>query len=1844
MSSCPNVNSAQWKNLVATLGNEGAAHAVYNANKFEIPETAEIAQEILGKILSGKKEDSFSDPKIKKLKLDRINEQISIVERVMKGIPKDARYVTLQKVINNLITYKKIVENEEATISVSKLTGGAEIDNSEKYKNYERFGTFLHYVVESLQKETVGGSLSLTSAFNEKKLKELLDAYPNKFDINGLIQNGDIVNMPDLYNMVNELLGVMQHYSSMGYILLPEISLVGKDRKGRNIVGRLDIAAIDPNGKMSVLDIKSKKMNSAVNGDPFLKEYPVASIPDLTDPRFASGTRNVYANWDIQLGIYARLIQQADITPDQRVILAVMYKGDYMNPEGTGKQFDSFGTDTFQYTSYKVRSYVSSENNQVNERDYLSFKNNMAKVEEVVPFSTTTNEKKSIPEEDRDSIIFNMTEDEAKKLVNKLDSITNEQINIARRKIKEAKKKDADQKVVDYFEERILNLSKIKEIIKQEGAKWESAYKIGFILRALEIDMQNLARTVSNFERVFNQKDLASRTRELEKLNSIAVGYNEFINALEDLLINSDVNRNSKAINTIGDIKKNINIINSVYNQLGFRHMFNFLQDSMSGIQIERINDERKQVLEAEIRALEKRKEKLLAGDPDVKGIWFRISQRAKSIMRPDITPQTEIENIELKIEKLKLEMEGIKVDDESVQKYIYSVLDPKSPLYIGEGTTFFTQVVAGSSSADWALSSYANQLKIALANGSKEFINFIEREKIQQEFDKYKGFETNMLSLNERISEIRTELSFDENNNESTVDVKAFVNPLSQEYINTFDRYYNELDKFDRMISEETDKEKVKELRAQKRGMMKDHLNWRLQNTQMRFVNQIYELDKLLPEEYKEKRDSLLKEKSMLEQSAGFNNMDRLDEETLFQIDRIQHELNKLRLEYISKEGGTYKNYLTMMDKYYTYETNQNYFDRLYNQKVVEFTDPITGQIDQEALAKWKAQNTVKKPKEEWHETISDIWGQIFDIIGTQNPKIEKLREEYNEILSQYRNRGIVDSRFMSDEDVQAIDEIEELMASYKSTSQFADLTYPERIRLNQLFRDLEYLQKKVENPFYRKEFDLQLEELDQAWDSYLAEKDPKLKDFKLEQFSLKEVAFKDWYDKNHTNKYTSRLLSEKALNPLPRKFNMLTVPASEDLVEEKPDYKFTIKKLRPTAYNINYQEDVEGYPLPIGLEREGARIDGLSPWLNPKYEEIRNNPKDSEFYHSFVGRFLDVQEETVGQHLGYKFPGYEEQSLMDVNANGVVDAFKNRLKMFRDKNLIAGTEYDFSINNFRTNVEDRIQFKHNKTLPIEQQTSDGISAVLRWYENAFVNKAMAEVQPMSKATISFMESLYEKLAISQFPGKEKRMVQLRRVIDGMKFEYDKFVKGEWKKDEGVMARYGDLLLKGIGFTRLALDIPNQLGNMISGNVQAFLGSHKSGLYSTSNYMWAVGKIVSKNGLIGSLMKDYGKFGNRSFMTNMFLYWNPLQQSSDHYYNRTRTGADRLKQGFADGNFLFWIQDKGEMEVGSTIWLSIMDNIKVKVVAKRDENGNVLEYAKDQNGNIEVVNVFDAYTQNENGEIVIRPDVEWTQKDEKYVQQTVWSEIRRTQGKYAEWDKSKIESGFIGRLLLFYRKYLEPAIRNRFGRRETNWEAGTVAYGFYRGLIKSIRVNGSVATIRSIFGSSEEKTGVSEYYQRKSQMAAREMAVSASLYFLGLLIKGALPDDDEDDMNWLARTALLNLVAVYSKVDMETRSLVPLPIFGDMDSYIQQFGSLTNANRDVARIGSLLDHGIFLGLSTVTDNEYIEKKAYYQKKSGYFEKGDAKIRKDIADISGYMNIYDFFYPETRVKNNFVRK
>jgi hypothetical protein len=1840
MASCPNKSLPEWKELVSIMGSETRALWAYTYNNNDIPD-ADLASEFK-EMLDAKEGAVKVSEKVKTLRLTRVDEQLAVIEDVMKKAPKDGRQDVLKKLKANLEMYRKHIEDDMPTVSVTDLMAGGEIEGmDQKYQNYASFGIFVHHILEVLQKEIAGTDRSLTSIYSPERMDQIFKEYKDKFDIKGLIENGSILNTQELYNMTLEVLGVLNHYSSMGYTILPEMTIAGLDRNNRMIVGRLDMLAIDKNGKAVVIDLKTKKLKSTATKDSLNASYQV-NAGTKTDQLFATGSRSTYENWDIQLGIYSRLLQQMDISTTEKRIIGLLYYGTY-NTE-SGKQFTESGEDTFSYKFYKVKSYLSTEQDKGSENEYIRYKYLMRKVNRVIPVEDVTDEQATTQERVRN--IFELSNEDAQKLVDELEKTVEAELKDTILKLKEAREK-ADKETVKFYEERRETLRIMQDNLRKDT--WEAPYKVGIVIQALQIDSQNLVNQAASINSRISLEDLstsakyiAEQGKELEKLNNTAAGFNLVINQLNRLLIESGVNNNSLAVTTLNDIQNNIQRVKAYYNQLGFRHIVQVLSTSLSDTQLNRMNDQKRMIVEAELKRLKNRRDALLKNNVN-SSIWYRMTNPVKNILRSatsqDVQPEDELEALELQIEKLELEMQGISLDVSDIKKFIAGISDPDSPIYIGQGTTFFTDKIASSSSSDWLLSSYTTQLKVALQSGRQEYINFVEREGLEKELGEYRRGERNVIALNAPISEVRYELQWDEEGNEQKVQRRSFVTPWAQEYYDIFDRYENTLYDLNKKISDEVDPEKKKQLQAQKSQVVKTHLEWRLANTEMRYKSDYYKIDQFLPEEYKQKRDELYKAKNSLENSVGFNNAELLDDYTVERIAQIEVELQKLKKEFSEKADGGYKQYLELQEEFFEYETNWNYFNRLYNQKKVELTD-LNGKLNVEALEKWKQQNMIRRPKEQWYDTIADVWDQINEILGGQDPNIKELLDQYKEILKVYRRRGAVDSRFMSQEDIDTLNKIDSVINMYKAMPSGLELSFEEREELKDLFGYLESLQNKVENPFYVTEFNKRVEELEQSWSRYQNEQDETQKEFLMEQFITKEMDFKTWYDNNHTNKYVSKFISNQGLNPLPKKYNMLTIPSDESMMEEVPDYKFSRRVIKPTAINLEYQEDHMGYPVPKGVSIENARVSGDTQWINPKYQQIRNDSRLDKFYHSFVGRFLAMQEETVGKLLGYNFPGYEENSLQDIQDKGVMGGVKNQAKIFKDKNLTVGSDYDFSINGYGTKQEGRIQFKHNTPLPLEQQTRDGIAAVIKWFEEAHVNKAMAGSQVASATMISYMEEYYTQLGDQKFPGVEKRLIGLRKVIDQMKFEYNKFIKGEWKKDQGLAGRFGDLALRGISFTRLGFDLPNQIGNMFSGNVQAFLGSHKSGLYSSSNYLWAKNMIYNPyNGLINGFVKDFSKIGNKSFSTKMFLYWNPLGDSVDRYYDKTRTTGQRVAQGIADLDIAYMIQDKGEIEIGSTIWLSIMDNIRVNVVKSRDENGKVLEYEKDDNGNIKTINVYEAYMENEKGEIIIKPNVEWSKKDEAAVQRMVWSEQRRTQGRYADFDKTLFESGLIGRLVFYYRKYLEPSIRNRFGREEANWEAGEQAMGIYTGLTRAIRNYTLREFISGLFGGK----GMNEYYQRKSQQSVREMAVAASMYIVGRLLVGAMPDDDEDDMSF-GKFVTYNALAVYAKVDMETRSLVPIPIVGGLQNYLENLSSFTNAGRDISRTIDLVNHSLFLALVPFVNNssdfgKYVNKEVYYQRKTKLFDKGDAKIKKDLYNLTGYMNMYELFNPEERIKN-----
>lgn len=1776
-------------------------------------------------------------------KLARVEEQMDIVRNTITELKKkkgsDAKVATLEKVLVNLNQYRQIIENDEYTVSVTNLTGGGQIEDQETYNDFKEFGTFIHFVLENVQKMGIESGKKVTTVLTREMFDMLADNYPGQFNIVNLTRD-------ELYDMSQEMISYLQVYITKGYTLLPEISVVGKDRNNRNVVGRLDVLAVAPSGAVEILDLKTKKVYTHAQVGLLLnKPYPVATTVQ-TDTTFSNTRRSVYDSWDTQLSVYERLYAQADIPVDAKTVLALIYRGDMVDVTdiNTPAQFQ------FEYSGYEFMTYSSEQRQQGTDLDKLNYANTLKKVKRVVPVQGEVIEDTKTAKE---PFIFNMQEEDYKRLIGNLESIAAEEIRKIEKSLSELDENNPnDKKLRDYYKARRESIRKIQDSFKKDT--WEPAYKLTAILQFMSENTDGMKQTAQDIAKI---TDPVERARKLDDLKSKAVAFNYFLSDIRELLINLNDERNERAIKLLDGIQGNIDYTLGVFNEIGFNYLVDVLKNSITPEIQERLNKDRVASidpliahLKQKLAKLKQEKEQGGSGNTISYSVWQGVTNIARTVMKVPIDTKSEIEALEVRIKSLELRKQGINLDDQSVRQYIQGILDKNSLYYIGSDSTMLTDFIAAASNADIGIAGFANHLKFIEVRAKQLYLNFMERNKFQSMYDKFRQGKTDLTAINAPISEVREVIEYNAEGEPVVKRYRSFKDPVLETYKNVFKKYWSDLRKLNKQIRETGDIDQKKALAKTKAALIQQHRNWRLENSQMPLVDEIYELDKFLPEDFKQKRDELYEEREAILAQVGLNEEEKLSEEDLEDLAQIEIALKKLKQDTIS-QNASYKEYLEKMEKYYSYEPNTFYFERIKNSKQIEYAD------DPVMMKKWMEMNTFRTPKQEYFDQVAELYERLFQILP-QDGVIKDLREKQRSILRAYKRNGYVDTRFLSEQDIKDYEELEQQLAEIRegSGSIMQGLNSDERDAVREIFDTLNSMSASFINPYYDRDYTARVEALDQKLFLYNeakrkseaatgAEKTQLERETiqALENFKEEEAEFEKWYNLNHENQYESKILGNP-LNPVPKSFNYVKLPTDSAMMEVKPSFKYSIRKLKEEAKNPNYQETVDGFPMPQGMKSvDGVVVvESQSQWVNPEYVQLTKQAENFEFYKQFVGQYIKMQGETYGRSLGYLFPGFEETSGEIYKQKGFTEGFKKNFEVFKQKNFTASSVFDYSLNEFATGNDNMVRMKFNRPIDLNESegTVDGIGAVIRWYEEAFINQAVGEAQPLVSATLSYLNNLYKQLDQSNIPDKENRKANLKRVIDSYTFEYQKIIKGETKLNEGNMGKLGDTLLKGIGFTRLGFDLANQVGNYFSGNVQIFLGGHKTAQYNNSNLMKAKGQFYGRNGLMESLLRDSNKFSGFTFMTKMYLYFNPSQSDLKNSFDKTRSTQQRIGQGALDLQMAFWIQDKGEIEIASTIWLAIMDNRRAKLVAERDENGNIIKYQTNEDGSVKTIPVFEAYAENEFGEVVIRKDVDWTKEDEKGVMSAVFSEIRRTQGNYASADKTRAERGILGRFLVFYRKYLLPFVLNRFGARRDSLESGEVAMGYYNALIR-----GLMYYRWNLFaGMIGKDDSVSPFYAKKAFYAVREMVLASMLYILGTFLSGLVKRMDDDEEDTIAKNLAYQLLAIYIKTERETRSMVPMPIVGSLDEYINQFTDFTNFGRDITRVVKLTEHGLALGAAQVFDSELVDKAAYYQRRTGIFDKGDAKILKDIYDVSGFMNFYEIYNPEVRVEDAFKRR
>jgi len=765
-------------------------------------------------------------------------------------------------------------------------------------------------------------------------------------------------------------------------------------------------------------------------------------------------------------------------------------------------------------------------------------------------------------------------------------------------------------------------------------------------------------------------------------------------------------------------------------------------------------------------------------------------------------------------------------------------------------------------------------------------------------------------------------------------------------------------------------------------------------------------------------------------------------------------------------------------------------------------------------------------------------------------------------------------------------------------------------------------------------------------------------------------------------------------------RKLSNSEIEALQENPEEVTELNISGRLLiERGAYNPAFIKGNDGIPLPkeIIVSDEGHFVidPGKAPTknINAKYLDLLRNPQMFEFYNSMMDTFFGMQKRIEGRTIGYTVPGFAASLVESIANEGFGRGFAKQYNAFVDKHLKAEGQQDMS-ENIYGDIGARIRMRFSNQLDEEIQSTDAVGSFMKWTTEAHMNIAMQEIAPVSKGFIEFLRLQRNQLAKDRLKGEiyvtdpqtgektkidiETKLGEIDNLLKIIEFENGKYLYGITESTQEAsrkMKKVVDSFFKYTSFIRIGFDVVNQTKNYTSGNVQAFLaaGGNDSDHYSKRNWLFAKGKVYGYSGFLANYLKDWGRLSDLSESTMLYRMMNPAQKDIIKYFqnssgSRKRRMAEKLTQV---GELGYMLQDKGDTEIAVTVMYAVMDNYRFEEIESIDPVTGEKTFKRDASGNIVMIPAHQAYYKDANGNLAIRKDVNYTKEDEKRVRNIIYSEMRRAQGNYAGNDQTEFESRILGKMVFFFRKFLVPQFLNRFGYLRPNWEGSEMALGYWRAFARSMRLFGVGNTMKEfLVGSNtlskmgmsgglktyvikDPKTGkvirtedVGDFYAKRVHHARRDAIAMTLLTIISMMLLSFVKrrDDDDEELSMLEG----NAIRVIWGTKGETVSM--FPVGQGSQEYVKNFTTAIPFVREFSATIKMLNHGIKYGMAMTmnggeeADPDYdselyqsIWKDAFYSRKSGAYEKGDAKIVKDIVDLTGIKNFRDMFDPNYRI-------
>ena len=615
---------------------------------------------------------------------------------------------------------------------------------------------------------------------------------------------------------------------------------------------------------------------------------------------------------------------------------------------------------------------------------------------------------------------------------------------------------------------------------------------------------------------------------------------------------------------------------------------------------------------------------------------------------------------------------------------------------------------------------------------------------------------------------------------------------------------------------------------------------------------------------------------------------------------------------------------------------------------------------------------------------------------------------------------------------------------------------------------------------------------------------------------------------------------------------------------------------------------------------------------YTNPKWSKIQADPRLKKYYdfvikehrkgQDMIGR--DRMHKNSWDKYSYLMPSVRKEGIDRIKEQGVWKSAKDMLSdaftlqdtddMFGKYNSISG-ELEKSVPVYYTNVVDSkdvsrdvasslYQFRDMAHNFAEKSEIVGTAMVMR---DLMLNR---EVLATGSSGGIIMSQLAKQLGI--------RTPQLQKGESNTVKHLTEFIDQHLFGQQEIKVNLGGVdMNKTINSLNTFTAISNLSFNFLQAGNQAILDNLtnlQEGIagefYTAKDIAWAKTEYLKQ----GAGIRDIGKFMPESKLGKAIEFFDALVEVTDREGKKIVGGKGR--KAFDIGN-LMALQAAAEHEMSATRMLALLHATEAL-----DSNGKAIMNDKGQ-----PANMWDMLIIDEKGKMSVDPRVANTNKNDITMQ--LGGISRRTNQTKGNLDRSMLERRWYGKAIMLYRRYFNPGFRRRYGHGEpihVDEELGTVTQGMYMSFITMIQEAYDAKSI-NVKGVYDNMTEIEKQNVKRTLMELGSIVAA-------MAIVAALSKIDDDDETWVSNFML------YQAKRYQTEMMQWNPVFGYKD-IVRIAKSPAATIRPLENGLGLIEQIAFYELPYAVGMPIDPKHVYYQRRTGRFNKGDRKIRKDIEDL-----------------------